>query len=159
MSYTVLEEFIILRDQKAVHYSDVGSKVELSDDEAAELLAAGKVCEGDPPAVEPPALEPEVIRSPFVVAEEFIILRDGAAVHYSDIGSTALLSDDEAAEPLAAGQVERPAADEPEPVAETAPDPALAEWLTAESQYKADVSEWLEAEKQQAKKSQGRRES
>lgn len=43
MSYTVAEEFIVLRDGAAVHYSDVGSTVELSDAEAAELIAEGKV--------------------------------------------------------------------------------------------------------------------
>ena len=43
MSYTVAEEFIVLRDGSAVHYSDVGSTVELSDAEAAELIEAGKI--------------------------------------------------------------------------------------------------------------------
>ncbi|MBU8833602.1 hypothetical protein [Mycolicibacterium goodii] len=42
-SYTVVEPFIVMRDGKAVHYVDVGSQVELSDDEAALLLDAGKV--------------------------------------------------------------------------------------------------------------------
>ncbi|OMC02172.1 hypothetical protein [Mycolicibacterium fortuitum] len=43
MSYTVADEFIVLREGAAVHYSDVGSTVELSDAEAAELIEAGKI--------------------------------------------------------------------------------------------------------------------
>lgn len=41
--YTVAEEFIVLRDGAAVHYSDVGSTVDLTDVEAAELIEAGKI--------------------------------------------------------------------------------------------------------------------
>lgn len=41
--YTVAEEFIVLRDGAAVHYSDVGATVDLTDAEAAELIEAGKI--------------------------------------------------------------------------------------------------------------------
>lgn len=41
--YTVAEEFIVLRDGAAVHYSQVGSTVDLTDAEAAELIEASKI--------------------------------------------------------------------------------------------------------------------
>ncbi|UXA19549.1 hypothetical protein [Mycobacterium sp. SMC-4] len=43
MSYTVVEEFVILRDGGVVHHKTVGSEVELTVEEAAALVAAGKV--------------------------------------------------------------------------------------------------------------------
>lgn len=53
MSYTVAEEFILLREGAAVHYSDIGSTVDLTDAEAAELIEAGKIAV--PHAIEAPA--------------------------------------------------------------------------------------------------------
>ncbi|AGM12898.1 head-tail connector protein [Mycobacterium phage GreaseLightnin] len=44
-SYTIAAEFLVLRDGVAVHYTraQIGSTIELTDDEAAPLLAEGKV--------------------------------------------------------------------------------------------------------------------
>lgn len=55
MSYNVSDEFIIERDGAAVHHLDIGSTVELSDEEAAELIAAGKVALIAAGKVAPPA--------------------------------------------------------------------------------------------------------
>lgn len=53
MSYTVLEEFVVQRGDAVVHYSQVGQSAELTDDEGAELLAAGKVALNADPAGTP----------------------------------------------------------------------------------------------------------
>ncbi|AOT24849.1 hypothetical protein PBI_NAZO_10 [Mycobacterium phage Nazo] len=44
-SYTIAAELVVIRDGAAVHYtrSELGSTIELTDDEAAPLLAEGKV--------------------------------------------------------------------------------------------------------------------
>ncbi|ASD53640.1 hypothetical protein SEA_BOGIE_10 [Mycobacterium phage Bogie] len=44
-SYTIADEFLVLRDGSAVHYTsaELGATIELTDDEAAPLLAEGKL--------------------------------------------------------------------------------------------------------------------
>ncbi|AHG23714.1 hypothetical protein SEA_SONAH_10 [Mycobacterium phage Sonah] len=44
-SYTIAAELVVLRDGAAVHYTraEIGSTIELTDDEAAPLLAEGKL--------------------------------------------------------------------------------------------------------------------
>ncbi|WDW19708.1 neck protein [Mycobacterium phage LOCV2] len=44
-SYTIADEFLVLRDGSAVHYTsaELGATIELTDDEAAPLLADGKL--------------------------------------------------------------------------------------------------------------------
>ncbi|AMW63829.1 head-tail connector protein [Mycobacterium phage Shipwreck] len=44
-SYTIAAELVVLRDGAAVHYTraEIGATIELTDDEAAPLLAEGKL--------------------------------------------------------------------------------------------------------------------
>ncbi|MGE2733848.1 hypothetical protein [Mycolicibacterium vaccae] len=82
----------------------------------------------------------------YKVVEEFIVSRDGTAVHHTEAGSMVELSAEEAAELVEAGKVV--------PVGKPAvPDPAVTEWLAAEDQYLEDVSLWLEAETRVAQQS------
>lgn len=160
MSYTVIEEFIVQRGDSATHYSKVGSKVELSDEEAAELLAAGKIARpGEEPSAEVATAEPVAVRTPYTILDEFIVQRGDSAVHYSDVGKTADLSDEEAAEQIAAGTVAAAKqAAESEPSAED--DMANTQaWLDAEQAHNADVTAWLEAEKAETKQARGRRDT
>ncbi|AOT25755.1 hypothetical protein SEA_TORTELLINI_10 [Mycobacterium phage Tortellini] len=45
MSYTIADEVVVIRDGAAVHYTraQIGAEIELTDDEAAPLIEAGKV--------------------------------------------------------------------------------------------------------------------
>ncbi|QFG09039.1 head-tail connector protein [Mycobacterium phage ThulaThula] len=45
MQYNISDELVVIRDGAAVHYTSaqVGQSIELTDDEAAPLLADGKV--------------------------------------------------------------------------------------------------------------------